>query len=190
MGAAIVLGQQIGAESDRLPQFNFALRQVESSRHHAEDRETLVVERYEFTGDVRIGVEPSHPEPVTQDNHLIAPRLVLIRAEDTATRRLDSKQGEETRGGDPSQKSLRLIAASQIEPLKIVRRNLFEGAALSIVEILRSRERYLLKSRPMQITRHNDEALGILVGKGTEHDCIHDAEDRRVGPDSKGESDN
>src|SRR6185369_11523073 len=88
-----------GGEGDRYPELLAVRREVETGRHDAEDGVRLAVHPDVAPDDAGIGAEPPRPEAMAEDDHPLATRLVLARAEDPAALGRDAEDVEE-RGGD------------------------------------------------------------------------------------------
>src|SRR6185295_13838983 len=65
---------QLGGFGKRRPR----VRKLKSRRHHTDNRERLVVEPYDFPGDVRIGTEVSLPQSVAEYHNVLIARLILF----------------------------------------------------------------------------------------------------------------
>src|SRR6185369_17479029 len=74
----------VGLHGPRRPQLSLTKWKEEAARHYADDRIRFSIKRDVAIDDRGIAIEASLPERVTQNNHVLLPRLIFIREERAA----------------------------------------------------------------------------------------------------------
>lgn len=141
------------------------------------------------TDHLRVGPELVPPEAVREDHHGRAAVGVLTRQERPAGLHLDAQDVVDARGqlgrGHPQRARARpgqdgLAGedhAQRLEP----------RAPVHVVEVVRRRRRLANRARRAVVLPDDGQFLGVLVGERPQEHPLHDAEDRRAGPDPQGQ---
>ena len=183
---SVVIAQGFGVEEERLPDLDRAIGELEPGRHDANDLCRPAIDRNRLPDDRPTGAEPPRPERVTQDDHIVAARLILTRDERAADLRGRAEQRKERGGHDGAVDALGVSAAGEVEAHRVVRGHLFEHVtAIAIVHILAGGGRDVVEAGPAQVAPDDHQAVRIAVRQWTEQYAIDDREDCGVGANAE-----
>jgi hypothetical protein len=170
------------------PVKTFRDERLERRRHHAGDRERLIVHRDDPADCRRIGIESPPPQTVAQDHHPPAVRRVFVRSEVAAQDGAYAERPKEIRRHTHAANPLRLAVGDERGRPRSDERDLFEAvAAIAPVEIGRVSDVACGSIRTA--IADQGEPLRRRVRERPQQHGIHDAEDRGVGADAKRERD-
>ena len=129
---------------------------------------------------MRVAPELLLPEPVAQDGGRLGSGPILSRREGTSHERPRTQHVEEPGRSLDDAHQARGLAVPERYPVLSVRRDVIEDldALAEVVE---------LRPPPVLCGPEGQELLFFCVGKGPQHEAVHDAEERDGPADSQGE---
>jgi len=180
----IVERRHRGIDMSRQPEIDLEVRQLRRGRQDADDRHGKSRDVDRLSDNRRIAAEATHPEPMAHDADGEELGQIVVRHEQPAALRYDAEYAKEVGRHERRRHALGLMlgpVAAHRHEVGLVDPKIFEGAArLLEVEHLVARQpphRRCLDARHGR--REGDQSIAVRIGKGTEHDRVEDAEDRR-----------
>src|SRR5262245_2512739 len=162
--------------------------EIESRRHHPDNRAPSPVYSDKLADDVRLAAEAAPPQVVADDRHFVLARSLLVHGEHSPKQRLRSQQGEEIGRHLNASHPLRITPFGEICEAWPDRSDLFERFRISspFWQIDRGRRQFVkaqIERRMIRPQHHNP--VWIVKGQRLEQHRVDDAENRRVRADSE-----
>lgn len=152
----------------------------------ADDGVRTVVHAKNPSDDRGIPAEASPPERVAQHEDRFGRVPFVAPTEAPAEPRAHAEQIEEVPGDDAGLYPLRLLAAEQDEPHRVVLDDPFESRVLvPVILELGDRERAVVDPGRGSVVTDPDEPLAAAIGKRLQKNSVNGREDRRVRSDSQ-----
>ena len=174
-------------ERDRHPQLFAVGGVVEARRHHADDVVGPLVERDLTADHGRIAGEAIAPQPVAENDDLLAPGPVFLGREDAAAFRRHVEDAEEAGGHTRADDALGIAVAGHVEARELHRRRRRECLhRLDAVDEVAGRDAAAVAP---QILVQRDDSLRRRERQRLQHDRLDGAEDRGSRADAESERD-
>ena len=169
-------------DRDRRPELHLPRREIETWRHHSDDRRRSAVQRDRLAEDVRVGGEPALPHAVAQHDHVVLARRVFFGPEASSQRRADLQQLEHIPGHRRVREPLGPAGVGERRAAARVGRDPLEhGVLLAPVQERRGRDREAAVLRHDLVDAHQRFRIGIR--QRPEEHAVDDAEHRAGGAD-------
>jgi hypothetical protein len=178
-------GSAVAAKLQRRPEQFFAIRAIESCRHHADHGIRHSVNLNGLSDDFMIGPETVAPASVAENDELAAARLVFLRRKESAEPWLRAQHGKEVRRNHASCDAFRrLSGTADIElPGDVGPHPGKQAALLFPVQKVPGREQVFVSvSLALQ---HKQQPAWIREGPGSQQHGANHAEHRGVGANSQ-----
>ena len=183
-----VAGHGVGIPAPRQPEVG--TDQEKAGRHHAHDRGGLAADTDAAPDDPGIAAKAGVPEPVADDRHRRPTGRELFTRESASELRRHADHGEQIVEQQCREDALRNVATGDVAVPQIERRGRPEGAQALDVRVL-GRRQHLDVASVVRDSRKpdadGDEAIGIGVREGVQHEALHQAVDQAVGADRQAE---
>ncbi len=169
------------------PKLRLSVGELETPRHDADDRISLIVEPQCSSYHLSVRTKATLPGPVAQQDDPVLTGSLFLGLEDSAHDRSDSQQRKK-RGRDLCPRySQRFIEARHIEAGRRVGCNLLENGVVlpPLPKVIQCEASPSPISHPGTGLPDLDDRLGIVIGQWAQQDSMYYTEDGTRGSDAE-----